>query len=268
MLRLRHAFVVLAGALALVVPLSAGAAGSKTFTDATGDAGGAPDFQRFVVSNTNTGLIRLEIAYANRTALQADDGLFIAIDSDRNRTTGDPDGADYLILLDGSTQGAGLGKWDGTTYDFDVPQTTFKADGRALEVNRSELGNTTRFDFVAGSFGGDTEDFAPDAVDQVYSYELDFTPELRSLVATFTPKQPTAGKVFAVAGVRVQTDTAVVRPDRRTCTSKLAGRTLRPIGRCRWRLPKNAKRKQLVITIRITYKGVSATAQPYRFRVR
>ena len=33
-------------------------------------------------------------------------------------------------------------------------------------------------------------------------------------------------------------------------------------------LPKNAKRKLLVITIKVTYKGVSGTARPYRFRVR
>jgi hypothetical protein len=260
--------VALAAAVALVLPLSAGAVGSEAFTDVAGDAGNAPDFQRIAVSNTNTGLIRFEITYANRTALQGDDGMFVAIDSDRSRATGDPDGTEYLVLLDVASGGAGIGKWNGATYDFDVPQTTFKADGRTIEINRSELGNLTAFDFFVGSFGGDTEDFAPDAADQVYSYELDLTPELRALVATFTPRQPTAGKVFAVAGVRVETDTAVVRPDRRTCTAKLAGRTLRPIGPCRWRLPKNAKRKQLVITIRITYKGVSAAAQPYRFRVR
>jgi hypothetical protein len=267
-MKLRAVFVALAGAAALVVPLSAGAAGSEAYTDPTGDSGTAPDFQRILVSNTNTGLIRFEITYANRTALQDDDGMFVAIDSDRSRATGDPDGTEYLVLVDAASGGAGIGKWNGTTYDFDIPQTTFKADGRTIEVNRSELGNLTAFDFFVGSFGGDTEDFAPDAQDQVYSYELDFTPELRALVATFTPKQPRVGKVFAVAGLRLQTDTAVVRPDKRTCTAKLAGRTLRPIGPCRWRLPKNAKRKLLVITIRVTYKGVSATAQPYRFRVR
>jgi hypothetical protein len=255
-------------ALGLVVPLSAGAAGSKPFTDAAGDAGGAPDFQRFVVSNTNDGLIRFEITYANRTELRDDDGLFVAIDSDHNRATGDPDGSEYLILLDAATQGAGLGKWDGETYDFDVPQTTFEADSRTIEINRSELGNTSAFDFAAGSYGGDTEDFAPDAVGEVYSYQLDFTPELKSLAASFTPKQPRAGKVFAVSSLRVQTDTTAVRPDTRVCTAKLAGRTLRPIGACRWRLPKNAKRKLLVVTIRVTYQGVTGTAQPFRFRVR
>ena len=260
--------VGLACALGLVIALPAGAAGREAFADGTGDAGGAPDFQGIVVSNTNTGLIRFEISYANRTALQNDDGMFVAIDSDRNRSTGDPDGTEYLVLVDVASGGAGLGKWNGTTYDFDIPQTTFKADGRTIEVNRSELGNLSALDFFVGSFGADTEDFAPDAEDQVYSYELDFTPELRRLVAVFTPKQPRAGKVFAVAGVKVTTDTAVVRPDRRTCTAKLAGRTLRPIGPCRWRMPKNAKRKQLVITIRVTYKGVSGTAQPYRFRIR
>jgi hypothetical protein len=265
--KLTHVLVALAGAAALAVPLSAGAAGSEPFTDAAGDAGGAPDFQRFVVSNTNDGLIRFEITYANRTELRDDDGLFVAIDTDRNRSTGDPDGADYLILLDAATQAAGLGKWDGETYDFDVPQTTFEAGSRMIEVNRSELGGTSAFDFAAGSFGGDTEDFAPDAVGEVYSYELDLTPALRSLAATFSPKAPRAGKVFAVSGLRLQTDTATVRPDTRACSAKLAGRTLRPTGACRWRLPKNARRKLLVVTIRVTYKGVTGAAQPFRFRV-
>lgn len=267
-MKLRHAFVALAAAGALVVPLSAGAAGSASFTDGTGDAGNAPDFQRFVVSNTNAGLIRFEITYANRQALANDDGIFLAIDSDRNRATGDPDGTEYLVLVDVASDTAGLGKWDGTSYDFAVPQTTFKTDGRTVEINRSELGNLSSFDFFAGSFGGDTEDYAPDAVNEVYSYVLDLTPELRSLRAVFKPAQPRAGKVFAVNGVVVTTDTENVRPDKRTCTAKLAGRTLRPIGPCRWRVPKNAKRKQLVITIKVTYKGVSGTATPYRFRVR
>ena len=270
MQKLKLSLIGLAGALGLVIALPAGAAGSETYADGTGDSGSGPDFQRIVVSNTNAGLIRFQITYANRTtALQGDDTMFVAIDADRNRSTGDPDGTEYLVVVDAANGSAGLGKWNGSTYDFDVPQTTFKADGLGIEVNRSELGNLTALDFFVGAFGGETgEDYAPDAADQVYSYELDFTPELRSLTATFKPTQPRAGKVFAVSGVRVQTDTGVVRPDRRTCTAKLAGRTLRPIRPCTWRVPKNAKRKLLVVTIRVTYKGVSGTAQPFRFRVR
>jgi hypothetical protein len=255
-------------AVGLAVALPAGAAGSRSFADPTGDSGSGPDFQRIVVSNTNTGLIRFELTYANRAALQNDDGVFVAIDSDRNRATGDPDGTEYLALVDVASGAAGLGRWTGSTYDFSIPQTTFKGDGLVVEVNRSELGNLSAFDFFVGSFGGDGEDFAPDAAEQVFTYELDLTPELRSLTATFTPRQPRAGKVFALAGVRVRTDTETVRPDRRTCTAKLAGRTLRPIAPCRWRLPKNAKRKLLVVAIRVTYQGVTGTAQPYRFRVR
>jgi hypothetical protein len=267
-MKIKHALVGIAAAGALVVPLSAGAAGSEAFADGTGDSSSAPDFQRFVVSNTNTGLIRFEITYANRQALANDDGLFLAIDSDRNRATGDPDGTEYLVLVDVASNTAGLGKWDGANYDFGVPQTTFRTDGRTVEINRSELGGLSAFDFFAGSFGGDGEDYAPDAASEVYSYELDLTPELRSLRAVFKPAQPRAGKVFAVNGIVVTTDTGNVRADKRACTAKLAGRTLRPISPCRWRLPKNAKRKLLVITIKVTYKGVSGTARPYRFRVR
>ena len=255
-------------ALGLVAAVPASAAGSESYSDAAGDSGSAPDLQRIVVSNTNAGLIRFEITYANRTSLANDDGMYIAIDSDRNRSTGNPDGTEYLLLMDAQSGRAGLGRWNGSTFDFSVPQTTFKGDGRSAEVNRGELGNPAAFDFFLGAFGGDGEDFAPDAADQVFSYELDLRPELRLLTASFSPGQPRAGKVFALAGVRLRTDTGVVRPDRRTCTARLAGRTLRPTGPCRWRLPRNAARKQLVVTIRVTYKGASGTAQPYRFRVR
>lgn len=268
MSRLKPIVAGCACALGLVAAVPAGASGSQSYNDGTGDSGSAPDVQRIVVSNTNAGLIRFQITFANRTSLANDDGVYIAIDTDRNRSTGDPDGTEYLILVDAQTGRAGLGRWNGSTFDFTVPQTTFKADGRNAEVNRSELGNPAALDFFVGAFGGDGEDFAPDAADQVFSYELDLTPELRSLTASFTPRQPRAGKVFALAVVRLQTDAGTVRPDRRTCTAKLAGRTLRAIGPCRWRLPKNAARKQLVITIRVAYKGASGTAQPYRFRVR
>jgi hypothetical protein len=56
-----------------------------------------------------------------------------------------------------------------------------------------------------------------------------------------------------------------VKADSITCVAKLNGKRL--AGRCSWRIPKNAKRKRLVVTLTAHYKGATETFTPWVFRV-
>jgi hypothetical protein len=271
-------FIIAAtAALALLVVLPAGAgparstAGSQTYTDATGDSTDSADMVSLTVSNDDAGLVTFAFTYANRApGLTGDDILNIFLDSDRNEQTGDPDlGADYAIVFSASQQAAGLLRWQNNDF-VDTPQTTFRAtpDGRQLQVNRRELGNSAGFDFGAltGREATETVDVIPDG--PLLTYQL-VLPQIRSVTPRYSPAAPRAGRRFSVPGATVRlTNGQNVAPSAIACTARLAGRALRPVARCAWRIPANARGKRLVVTVTATYQGQRRTAAPRAFRVR
>ncbi len=233
---------------ALVVSLPASGAGAKTFTDPSGDSGSAPDITSVLVSNDDAGLLTFGLGLANRGELTGDDVVVIGLDTDRNAQTGDlrhGAGTDYLIGVDQAEHALALGRWNGSDYDFEVPQETLTAtrDGKTLKIDRRELGGTAAFDFyvIAAAPSTTSADKAPDG-SALSTYELQLTPELRSVVVSLEPLLPRAGMLFTVANARVRLGTnELVRPDSFTCRAVLAGKTLKPAGRCTWRLPKLAR---------------------------
>jgi hypothetical protein len=267
-----------AAALALLVALPAGAgparstAGSQTYTDPTGDSTDAADIVSLTVSNDDAGLLTFAFTYANRPAgLTGDDTVIILLDTDRNAQTGAPNlGADYGIGFAASQRAAGLARWQNNDFQ-DTPQTTLRAtpDGVQFQVNRSELGGTGAFDFVifTGRESTETGDDLPNA-DPLPTYQLVF-PQIRSVTPRYSPAIPRAGRRFSVPGATVRlTNGQNVAPSAITCTARLAGRALRPVARCAWRIPANARGKRLVVTVTVTYQGQRRTAAPRAFRVR
>lgn len=89
--------------------------------------------------------------------------------------------------------------------------------------------------------------------------------------AKFVPALPRAGRVFQAPVVRVKLSdrTTVLAPSYR-CVARLGGKLLRGTGRggCTFRVPKNAKGKRLLVTLFVTYKGVTDEFKPYVFKVR
>ncbi len=234
---------------ALVVSLPASGAGAKTFTDPSGDSGSAPDITSVLVSNDDAGLLTFGLGLANRAELTGDDIIGIGLNTDRNAQTGDPSlgaGADYLIVFVRTENFLGLGRWNGSEYDVEVPQETLTAsgDGRTLKIDRKELGGTAAFDFyviAAAEESTTSADKAPDG-SALSTYELQLTPQLRTVRVAVEPAAPRAGMLFAVVDTRVRLGTnELVRPDSFTCRAVLAGKTLKPAGRCTWRLPKLAR---------------------------
>ncbi len=87
----RVGVVVAAGALLLV-----GAAGAQTFTDPVGDTEG-PDINSVSITH-DADTLHVDVHFANRTRLRADEAVEIAVDLDGNARTGE-EGVDLNALF-------------------------------------------------------------------------------------------------------------------------------------------------------------------------
>jgi hypothetical protein len=274
--RVKLSLVVAALALAaLGGGAPASAAGSKTFTDPTGDGSAGPDLTQLVVSNDDNGQLTFAFTFANRpTILTGDDIVALGIDADRRGNTGDPAGYEFIFgfLFEGGGQ-VDVGQWDGSRFNFDAPQTTLRATdgGRTITINRSELAGTSAFDFRLVTQGRDGNDTAPEG-GGVWTYELQIAvarPTIQRVRVQFAPAQPRAGRAFAFVSVKLGlSDGQEVAPVTYSCRGSLAGKVLRPSGRCRWNIPRNAKGKRFSVIVTVSFEGETGSSQPFVFRVR
>jgi hypothetical protein len=255
--------IVLGAMVALFLFGASGAGAASTFTDPQGDAvAGAADITQVVVSNDLDGNVTFAVTLADRTTFTSDDLLLILLNTDKNTSTG-VSGVDFVIGV--GSAGAVVLRASGTTF-APAPQTTLTLadNNKTIKINRSELGDTTGF---AGLLVTtlDSNEAAEDSAGPI-AYDLELKPVLDTLAAKFAPAKPKHGKVFRLATTNLRLDDGtVVKADSITCVAKLNGKRL--AGRCSWRVPANAKGKQLVVTLTAHYKGVSATFSPWRFRV-
>jgi len=166
--------MVLAVALAVacVVVSTAGASNAPptNYTDPTGDSGTAPDITNVAVTNDAHGGYTFTIDFATPYVNSA--SLTIAIDSDNNDNTGDPQalGADYIFADDYASHLFDLAVWQSTDF-VEAPHLTagvvVAKDNKSMTmtINKSDLGNSTSFDFFVissdGAFGAGHTDTAP-----------------------------------------------------------------------------------------------------------
>ncbi len=275
-MRVRNTSALFALVVLAVAPAGGAASPATSFTDIPGDSLSAPDLTAINVSNDTVGAVTFKITLANRPGvLNADDGVFIWIDSDRNPATDGPRG-DYVITL--KSTGPLASKWDGTdylAYSHGPISGSYSGGIAVLTVNKADIGNPAAFDFFAltqavNSPGHDF-DRAPES--GVFSYTLTLPVVAPVTIATtrvlFTAAAPKAGKVFGVTGVTLglsnKTSTRV-SPVR--CTAKVAGKALKPVAKCRWKLAAKSKRKKLVISVSISYKGQARAVKPASFKIK
>jgi hypothetical protein len=259
----------------LALAAAAGAVGS--YGDATGDGKGAPDVSNVSVASDSTGQLIFTIHVDNLPA--GDVQTFLGIDADMNEATGVPGtgGVDYMLVDDRSDGTYGFGHWTGSAMDWETPYSTVSVNGTAnsvvLSVNKSELGNTSEFNFRvqtrAGDAGSGQFDDAPDSGTWNYSLQAG-GPNLRGLLVQPAPVSgPKAGKRFGVTliGVRVAS-TLVPKPDSYSCRARLAGKSLTGSGTggCVWKLPPKSRGKALSIVVTASYEGAT-TSMPLRFVV-
>jgi hypothetical protein len=277
----------LAAALATALVLVPTAA-SGNYADASGDAfGGAGDITSVTVSgDKGSGQVVFRIEGSN-LASSEDNELYIDIDTDANPTTGSQtdNGAEYEFVVDSDSYG--FGRWDGSRW-VNAPHTTVRVTGGTnqimISVNRSELGNSADFNFVATAFNfvisGNVAqiglDSAPD--DGAYNYAIEANgPQINSVDVKTTPTGgPRAGKQFVVVPTALhlppdgRTTPAAIAPESYSCTAKVGAKKLagKGTGACTFAVPKKKTRgKKLTVQLTINYQGATKVV-PLTFKVK
>ena len=264
--------------VAVVLVPSASAMGQ--YADAVGDNGTAGDITGLNVTSDATGQILLRIN-GNGLSSSQTNVTYLLIDSDANPQTGDLDGlgAEYLFFVDEDSYW--FGRWDGSDY-ADAADSTVRVSGGSrglmISVNRSELGNTSEFNFWARTIDRTNRqmDDAPDDGMFNYSLQVQGVHILSAVVETTPASGPKAGKQFVLrpAGLKLPPDGRTLsspdpKPESYSCKATLKGRPIggSGTGGCTWRLPKTARGKTLKVVVTVTYEGTTASF-PYTFKVR
>ena len=262
-----------AGALLFAAGGAQADANPATFTDPAGDSGNAPDITSVVVANTVGRQISFRI---NMTGLvvPSDARLLVAIDSDRNASTGH-EGTDYLLIANLSDGEFGLVRWDGSEF-ADTPEASLSVrhdDGSIFFwVNARDLGNTTGFDFwvralVGPAFAAAHEDTAPDSGTFPYVVGPGVVPQL-TIKQTQTTKAR-AGKPFIEVVTVARSDGVPMdlTLEDLSCKATAGGRRLRVDGAdaegaqagCLWNLTRKTKGKTLRASVTVSIDGAAVT---------
>jgi hypothetical protein len=270
----------LVAALALMLVPSASSQGGPPYGDPSGDSSSAADVTGVtVLSDKASGQIVFRVSGSN---LSTSPSLltFLAIDSDANPATGDPgwDGADYGFVVDDSSYG--FVHWNGSDW-VETTYATVRVSGGGsslmISVNRSELSNTSEFNFTVRSLNTDTKatDDAPDI--GMYNYSLDAGgPDIQGVMLTTTPGSgPRAGKPFVVTptGLKLPPTGGIIsvlpQPESYSCKATLKGRAVPASGTggCTLRIAKKKTRgKPLTVVVTVSYEGATKSV-PFTFVV-
>ncbi|SRR6266545_1287418 len=283
----RRAGPVAAALVAALVLVPTAASGN--YTDASGDAfGQAGDITSVTVSgDKGSGQVVFRIAGSN-LASSADNEVFIDIDVDANPTTGSQtdNGAEYGFSVDNDSYG--FGRWDGSRW-VGAAGTTVRVSGDTnvimISVNRSELGNSADFNFVATTLS--LTQISPTAValgldsapdDGAYNYSIEANgPQINSVDVQTTPTAgPRAGKKFVVVPTALhlppdgRTTPATIAPESYSCTAKLGAKSVAGSGTggCTLNIPKKKSRaKKLTVQLTVNYQGATRVV-PLTFKVK
>ncbi|MDP9261517.1 MAG: hypothetical protein M3O89_06070 [Actinomycetota bacterium] len=278
-------FITLASMALLALTLATGATATHAalapvteFTDAAGDSGTAADITTVDVTNDDLGQYLVDVSLA--TSYGGAEGMSLFLDTDMNAATGDPQflGSEYQIIDDNAANSFYFLMWNGTSWVDSPTNSTIKdsvsTDGKdvLLSVNKSEIGNSTGFNFFVVSLEGDGSDGHWDAAPEgtaSWPYKLQNVLKL-SLVAakSFAVK---AGGTWDLAVIVGRSDTGgTVGPEGTLVCSatsgstklKLAGHSFISGGSgkptaavCSFKVPKSLKHKVLHATVTVSYQG-------------
>jgi hypothetical protein len=273
----RRLILVSALVAAAIFAASAGAitAPPISFTDATGDAGTAPDITTTTVTNDDHGLYTITVAFA--APYTGNDNVAIFIDSDRNGATGDQNnlGADYLLVDDYPSHSFQLASWQNNDWAVASGSTmgvVVANDNMSITftINKSELGNSTGFNFFIlssdGTFDNGHVDDAPSGAGAyAYSAQTVFT----LATGTYHDGAAKAGGTWTVSVTAVRSDNGqkVTSGASVACSAKegkkklvLQSSSFGGSGAvCTFRLPKTPKHATVKATVTITDNGQSTT---------
>ncbi len=279
-LRLKKSGGLIAAALMVALVLVP-TASSGDYTDPAGDSGTAGDLTSVTVAGDKaSGQLLFRITGTNIASSETSP-LFLDIDSDANPLTGDitDNGSDYSFGIDNSSYF--FGHWDGSNWvvtpDLSV-QITGNTSQILISVNRSELGNTSMFNFFALSVNSADRAFDSAPNEGAFNYSFDANgPQIISVDVKKTPAAgPKAGQrlVIVPTGLKLppdrQTTPPTILPESYSCSAKLGAKRLAGsgTGRCTIAVPKkNAKGKRLTVLLTVNYEGAKKVV-PLTFKVK
>jgi hypothetical protein len=276
--RLKHAGPIAAALVAVLVLVPS--ASSGTYIDPSGDSGTSGDITAVtVIGDKTSGQLLFKITGTN-IASSDKNPLFLDIDSDANPVTGDitDNGADYSFYVDDTSYG--FAHWDGAHWVL-TPDLSVRVTGGTsqilISVNRSEVGNTSMFNFSAWSVNVADKTFDNAPNDGAFNYSFDANgPDITSVdVQTKPATGPQAGKKFVIVptGLKLppdgRTTTEAILPESYACIAKLGTRQLAGTGtgRCTISVPKKkARGKKLTVQLTVIYQGATKVV-PLTFKV-
>ena len=267
------AVAALAGAAVAIPSAGAITAPPVSFSDPTGDAGTAPDITAISVTNDDHGQYTITLTFASPYSNTS--GAAILFDTDQNGSTGDAFGAEYLLEDDHASHSFDLSVWQNGAWQT-TPETTagvtIANDNMSITffVNKSEIGNVTKFNFVALSVEGDGStghyDIAPSGSgDFTYNAQTIFT---LSLGTTRTGAAKAGGTwTVSMSAIRSDTKAAVGSEASIGCSAKEGSKRLAVVQRifvgtsavCTFRVPKTPKHGSLLASVSITDAGQTLT---------
>jgi len=278
-------FIMLVSMALLALTLATGATATHsvlapiaTFTDAPGDSGTAADITTVTVTNDDQGQYSFDIGLATPYPTTGVASLYL--DTDLNPSTGDSkaSGADYWLIDDNTSGSSYFLKWDGTQWADASPSATFKdsisTDSKhvLLTVNKSELGNSTGFNFFAETVEGDGSDgHWDDAPSGTGSYQYKLQTVLQLSLVAFHSFAVKAGGAWNVALIVNRSDTGgTLGPEGTIVCSATSGSTRLALATrafisagsgkgsvavCSFKVPKKLKHKVLHATVTVSYQG-------------
>ena len=284
--RLKRAGPIAAALMAALILVPSASSGN--YVDASGDSfGGAGDLAAVTVTgDKSSGQLLFRIAGSNIASSETN-WILLDIDTDANPTTGSllDGGAEYEFYVDDNSYG--FGRWDGAHW-VRASNLTVRVSGGTSEimisVNRSELGNTADFNFVATSLsmtplGSNAVQFGLDVApeDGAFNYSFEANgPQINSVDVQTTPSAgPRAGKRFVIVptGLKLppdgRTKPAAILPETYSCTAKLGTKKLSGTGTggCSFAVPKKKSHgKRLTVQLTVSYQGAT-TVVPLTFKV-
>jgi hypothetical protein len=251
--------LTLTAALAAFSILTGTAHAGDTYADAVGDSTSAPDIRQVTLTDGGNGTVAVAIDLDADVAVGS--SVVLGINSDRDSATGAHCGCDYMVWVD--DRGIAIGKWIETQWaEFPHQSLNPQTSGGHITftLTLADLGGTKAFDYWVGSFRGDDADYAPEG-DAVYTFpQQAVRSEIRSVLVNATTLLPKAGKVLSIAPLQVRlTTNEIVTADSMTCSLTYKGKPLARRGSCTWTIPAALRKKKLLLSVTVTYRGATSS---------
>lgn len=253
-------------------------AGSATFNDVPGDAGGGPDVTTVAVADDMaSGMIQVSVTapgYQQADPASEPD-VSVWLNTDKNDLTGSVTGSEYALVVFRDTDGAWyeIARWTDNGWQS-VPESStmssgWSGDTQTWRFNKNDIGGATGFTFFVTTGVYDAtgnvlgHDLAPDT--GKWTYDVSTTPVIGLPVTT--PSKALAGKKLTVSFPVTRADSGKpLSSGTMICDPSVKGKVLmhaesftNGTAKLSFTIPKTAKGKTVVVKVTIKFGDQSAT---------